>query len=114
MKNIMIVDSADNCAYSVFQTTETEFGLLFPLPGQDIQFHDELPKGKKAARALTEIWTRPILKKNVIGIHGMIFYLHPEKKPHFPKSRRLIDINESSVNHYEADLFRKERVSGHE
>jgi hypothetical protein len=79
MKNIMIVDSAANCTYSVYQASELEFGLIFPKSGQDIQFHDELPKGRKVTSALSEIWKRPILRKNAAGIHGVIFYGHPEK-----------------------------------
>jgi hypothetical protein len=108
MKNIMIVDSAANCTYSVYQATELEFGLIFPKSGQDIQFHDEMRKGKKIIMALSEIWKRPILKKNALGIHGVIFYGHPEKKEYLPESRRSIDMNRSYVNPYEAEIFQNE------
>lgn len=108
MKNIMIVDSAANCTYSVYQATEYEFDLIFPKPGQDIQFHDEMSNGKKVSIALNEIWKRPILKKNAAGIHGMIFYSHQEKKEYFPESRRSIDLDKSYVNPYEAELLQNE------
>ena len=35
MKNILVIDGAENCAYSVFQATEAEFRLIFPEDGQD-------------------------------------------------------------------------------
>lgn len=42
MKNVMVIDGALNCAYDVFQATEEEFRSMFPAPGQDIQFIEDL------------------------------------------------------------------------
>ncbi len=42
MKNIQIIDGASNCTFSIFQATAEEFNLLFPEPGQDIQFSEDL------------------------------------------------------------------------
>ena len=36
MKNIQIIDGADNCTFSIFQATDEEFSLIFPEPLQDI------------------------------------------------------------------------------
>ena len=41
MKNIQIIDGADNCVYDIFEATDEEFSLLFP-SGQNIAFIDEV------------------------------------------------------------------------
>jgi hypothetical protein len=70
MKNIQIIDGALNYTFSVFQITDEEFALLFPEPGQDIQFVEDLadlPAQKEIALALNRIWERPIRKREVQG-----------------------------------------------
>ncbi len=42
MKNIQIIDGARNCTFSIFQATDEEFLLVFPEPGQDIQYAEDL------------------------------------------------------------------------
>jgi hypothetical protein len=37
VKNIQIIDVADNATYSIFQATEQEFEKIFPQTGQDIE-----------------------------------------------------------------------------
>jgi hypothetical protein len=37
VKNIQIIDGADNATYSIFEATEDEFRTIFPGPGQDIE-----------------------------------------------------------------------------
>jgi hypothetical protein len=37
VKNIQIIDGADNATYSIFQASDAGFGTIFPLPGQDIE-----------------------------------------------------------------------------
>ena len=39
MKNIQVIDGANNCSYDIFAVTDDEFKILFPDPGQDIEFH---------------------------------------------------------------------------
>jgi hypothetical protein len=77
MKNIQVIDGALNCTFSVFVATDEEFALLFPEPGQEIQFAEDLahlPAQEELASALSRIWERPIRKRNVQGIHGTLFY----------------------------------------
>ena len=40
MKNIEVIDEAENCLFDVFSATEEEFILIFP-NGQDIEFADD-------------------------------------------------------------------------
>lgn len=77
MKNIQIIDGALNCTFSIFQATPEEFDLLFPEPGQDIQFSEDLeslPNQDGVMSSLRALWERPIKKSDAMGIHGTIFY----------------------------------------
>jgi hypothetical protein len=40
MKNIQVIDGAENCVYDIFAATDEEFSLIFPR-GQDVAFIDE-------------------------------------------------------------------------
>ncbi|WLS08195.1 hypothetical protein Q9314_18790 [Shinella sumterensis] len=75
MKNIQIIDDADNATYSLFQATEAEFEAIFP-NGRDIELAEDLLDrlGEEMAGAvLAPIWSRPILKRDALGIHGTLF-----------------------------------------
>ncbi|MBL0373022.1 hypothetical protein JJB09_13385 [Rhizobium sp. KVB221] len=83
----MIIDGAVNCTYEIFQATEEEFNLIFPL-SSDLIFIEDLMAAKKNKSELDSIfkniWNRPIDKKNAVGIHGTIFYEQYYKKEFFP------------------------------
>lgn len=42
MKNVQVIDGAQNCTFSIFQATDEEFSLVFPEPGQDIEYAEDL------------------------------------------------------------------------
>ena len=59
MKNIQVIDGADNCVYDIFAATDEEFSVIFQA-GQDIAFIDEVGSRADQAsleNALTMIWT---------------------------------------------------------
>jgi hypothetical protein len=75
-KNIQVIDGARNCTYSTFGIDEYNFKLIFP-DNQDIEFIRDFVKrvGKKRARnILDKLFSNPIDKKKVNGIHGTLFY----------------------------------------
>lgn len=89
MKNIQVIDGAENCVYDIFAATEEEFSIVFT-SGQDIAFIDEV--GLRADPALLEtalsmIWARRLRKCDVHGIHGILFYEHERKKAYYPTRR---------------------------
>ena len=89
MKNIQVIDGADNCVYEIFAATDEEFSVIF-LAGQDIAFIDEVCSRTAQAsleKALTMIWTRRLRKNEAHGIHGTLFYEHERKKVHYPTRR---------------------------
>lgn len=86
MKNIQIIDGADNCAYEIYAITDDQFQLIFP-NGQDIEFVSDFTARvghAKTTSLLNELWESPCNKKEVNGIHGTIFFELDYKKPFYP------------------------------
>jgi hypothetical protein len=89
MKNIQVIDGADNCVYDIFAATEDEYSLIFPT-GQDIAFIDEvIARGPEDAlnAAFSSIWQRRVPKAKVVGIHGVLFYELEYKKKYYATRR---------------------------
>lgn len=92
MKNVQIIDGADNCSYSIYAFTDELFSTIFPAPGQDVEFIEDVLE-RLDTEALDEpfkkVWTRPVSKPDVVGIHGTLFYELGRKKQFYPsKSER--------------------------
>ncbi|WP_337267578.1 hypothetical protein [Oryzifoliimicrobium ureilyticus] len=102
MKNIMVIDGADNCAYDVFQATEEEFRSIFPANDQDVAFAEEL--GDREEGFLIEIYQRPLHKTKVQGLHGMLFVGCSHKKIFYP-NRRDSDLDGRGRPFLSADLL---------
>jgi hypothetical protein len=95
MKNIQVIDGANNSVYDIFAATDEEFALLFPA-GEDIAFIDEvIARGpeKQLDEAFARIWERRLPKRDAIGIHGLLFYGLEHKKRYYPTRR-----DEEAVN----------------
>lgn len=90
MKNIQVIDAAENCVYSIFQTEDSVFRKLFPKEGQDIEFIEDVLERmneKEIAQMMASVWSNRIEKKNVSGIHGTLFYGLQAKKKFYPNKR---------------------------
>lgn len=95
MKNIQIIDGAVNCVYDIFQASDAEFSLIFPL-GTDVAFIDEVYASADAETldiAFNNIWKRRIKKIDAVGIHGILFYELNEKMAYYPSRRDEEAIN---------------------
>lgn len=111
MKNVQIIDGADNATFSVFQATEEEFVAIFP-DGRDIELIEDLIErlGEEAASSvLTSIWERPILKRDALGIHGTLFYDNEHRRDHIPPSKREVDWDDHVINQAQRRLFSRHR-----
>jgi hypothetical protein len=89
MKNVQVIDRADNCEYSIFAATNKEFEAIFP-DAQDIEFVEDFIErvGDSVAGEITEaMWKRPVNKKTAQGIHGTLFYQLIEKKRYYPTKK---------------------------
>ena len=97
MKNIQVIDSAENCVYDIFAATDVEFSLIFP-NGQDVAFIDEV-YAREAEEVLNSafinIWARRLQKHEVQGIHGLLFYELEHKKIYYPTRKDEEALNPS-------------------
>lgn len=103
MKNVQVIDDADNCTFSIFQLTEAEFALVFPADGQDIQFAEDLSRA--AIRALSAAWERPIRKSEAMGLDGTLFYGFVDRRSGFPASKRERDWAASTLNEAQRRMY---------
>ena len=90
MKNIQVIDGAENCTYDIFEISEDDFKLIFPNPGQDIEFNTDLFARLSEDETIDiskRLWVKPVEKSNVQGIHGTIFYELDHKKKYYPTKR---------------------------
>lgn len=110
MKNIQIIDQADNATFSIFQATDEEFAALFK-KDQDMALIEDLVArlGDQAGAILSSIWERPILKRDAIGINGTLFYGGERRRAHLPASRREVDWDARYLNKAQRELFRSVR-----
>lgn len=90
MKNIQIIDGADNCTYSIYSVSEDDFQIIFPGHGQDIEFAsdlDERIRNTPNESLYERLFEKTIEKKQVVGIHGTLFYEMDYKKDFYPIKR---------------------------
>lgn len=112
MKNIQIIDGADNATYSIFQATDQEFSEIFPGSGQDIEIVEDYVNRvgeERASATLSKIWNRPIHKQDIRGLHGTLFYDYLNKTKYIPKSKCEIDRPPGQLNEAERALYAKLR-----
>jgi len=95
MKNIMVIDGAENCVYDVFAVPDDDFALIFP-EGTDIAFIEDVERRANAEavfEALERAWSNRIPKREAAGIHGTVFYQLYGKRKYYPTLR-----DEEAVN----------------
>ena len=86
MKNVQVIDSAENCTYDVFAISDFGYLLMFP-DGRDIEFIDDFIKrvGKRRAKQILDpMWKKRKNKLKIVGLHGTLFFELSQKKPFYP------------------------------
>lgn len=109
MKNIQIIDGANNATFSIFQATDEEFAAIFP-GDLDMELVEDLFDrlgDEAAAKVLAPLWNRPILKRDAMGIHGTLYYNNEDRI--IPPTKREVDWHDSSVNQAQRELFARHR-----
>lgn len=109
MKNIQIIDGASNATFSIFQATDAEFAAIFP-DETDMELSEDLYARlgqAEAGKVLGPLWQRPILKRDVQGIHGTLFYDNHDRE--IPATKREVDWHPSSINPAQRALFARHR-----
>lgn len=100
MKNIQIIDGAENCVYDIFSATDEEFALIFHNE-TDIAFINEIYESGNVQlldTAFNSIWQRRIKKIDVQGIHGTIFYELDRKRVYYPTRKDEEACNPGGFN----------------
>ena len=94
LKNVQVVTSAANCPVLVFRVSDEDYGLLFP-DGRDLAFEDEAQEristgGVNFGELVRRIWSAPVDKKTLRGIHGTYYErdacVEPSYFPNFRES----------------------------
>ena len=86
----MIIDEAVNCAYDCFLATERLFAAIFPEEGQDIEFIEnfmEREQSEELDQEFSSMWKRPVLKQEIRGVDGILFYGLQHKRKFYPNKR---------------------------
>lgn len=99
VKNIQIIDGANNCTYSIYAVPDMTFDLLFPQEGQDIEFIKDFIARLGSARAgelLAPIWEHRVDKRGVAGIHGTLFFDLSHKREFCPNKRET-DFDDPTI-----------------
>jgi hypothetical protein len=111
MKNIQIIDGASNATFSLFQAAEEEFAAIFPDGREMVLIEDVIERlGEgEAGRVLGQLWDRPILKRDAVGIHGTLFYESEHRRQYLPVSGREVDWPSGSINPAQRELFARHR-----
>jgi hypothetical protein len=74
LKNIMVVDGAENCVYDIFATPDDDFTLIFP-QGTDIAFIEDIERRADAElvfEALKRTWSKLIVRNSDETQRGML------------------------------------------
>jgi hypothetical protein len=87
MKNIQVIDGAENCAFDIFAVTEIDFKIIFPDHEQDIEFAEELDSRENIEEICNRMWMNRIPKPEVKGIHGTLFYGLEDRRKYYPTKK---------------------------
>lgn len=110
MKNIQVIDGAENATYSLFEASDGEFEAIFPADGQDIEFIDDFVDRvgeQRAISVLNPLWERPIHKTKANGLHGTLYYGYEGRRKYFPDSKREIDRPSEQLNGAQRALYKQ-------
>jgi hypothetical protein len=95
VRTILVIDGAENCAYDCFSASDDLFRAIFPGEGQDVEFFEDFqarhPEGDQDEE-FRMMWQRPVARKAIRGIDGLLFYDLEHKKRFYP-NRRESDLS---------------------
>jgi hypothetical protein len=89
MKNIQVIDGAENCTYDIYSLDDESFGIIFP-NNQDIEFSEDVLErigSEEATRIFSILWSKRADKKKITGINGTLFFGLYFKKQYYPSKK---------------------------
>lgn len=92
MKNIQIIDGAQNSVFEIYAIPDALFSVLFP-KGADVAFAKECSKKiPKSDNRLKALYKKRLNKKSVQGIHGTLHLDSSLVEPKFFPTRRESEV----------------------
>jgi len=70
MKNIQVIDGAENCVYDIFQVSDDDFAQIFGTHA-DFAFAEDLEGRDDLVPVLDRLWHARNPKAQAEGIHGV-------------------------------------------
>lgn len=91
MKYVQVIDGAENCTFPVYAVSDADFAALFPAPGQNIEFAQDLAPRlggeREAGQLVMRLTAAHVDKTTIPGIHGTLFIDLPGRRRYFPNKR---------------------------
>lgn len=92
MKNIQIIDGAQNSVFEIYAIPDKLFSLIFP-KGTDVAFEkDLLKKFPQQDRRFKTLYKRRLDKKSIRGIHGTLCLALSASDPKYFPTRREAEV----------------------
>jgi hypothetical protein len=92
MKNIQVIDGAQNGTNEIYAISDKLFSLIFP-KGTDVAFIADLErKFGELDRRFKVLYKRPLDKKSIRGIHGTLILDMSCRDPKFFPTRREAEV----------------------
>src|SRR4051794_4066893 len=90
MKHVQVIDAALNCSYSICAVEDDDFDLIFPTPGQDVEFVEDVAARlgeRRTGQLVLRSTTRRVEKATLSGLHGTLFFGLTNKRNYYPNKR---------------------------
>jgi hypothetical protein len=90
MKNIQVIDSAQNCSFSIYSVGEEDYRLIFSQPGQNVEFIEDLAKrvgSRRAGEIVMRATATRLDKADIAGLHGTLFIGMANRRAWYPNKR---------------------------
>jgi len=82
MKNIQVIDGAENCTYDVIEATDDEFERIFP-NGTDVEFVEDFVArvvDQVAEATVTPLWSRREVRSWCVGFTDALLPAEAEEE----------------------------------
>lgn len=101
MKNVQVIDGADNCAYSIFSVGDRVFKKIFHQPGQDVAFTEDVINkygARMGGKLLACAWRYREDKTTIVGLHGLLYVGLGSRRKYYPNRREDDFVRQCFVN----------------
>lgn len=87
MKNIQVIEGAENCTFDIYAVPREVFEHIFPGRDQDVEFEEDLSarlSSRDKVLVYGQLYKVPLDRKCISGIHGTLFLQLHDRAKYFP------------------------------